>query len=55
MKKTFLILFIFILTIMSINSRFNTGSGESHYFGKENCEGKIQLFDTSPNVGIENQ
>ncbi len=55
MKKTFLILFILILTIMSINSRSKTIPEDSHYFGQENCEGKIQLFDTSPNVGIENQ
>lgn len=54
MKKTFLILFIFILTIMSINSRFNTGSGESRYFGRENCEGQIELYN-SPFDTEENQ
>lgn len=54
MKKTFLILFIFILTIMSINSRFNTGSGESHYFGQERYENHIELY-ASPFDESENQ
>lgn len=54
MKKTFLILFIFILTIMSINSRSKTIPGDSHYFKQEKYERQFEPYN-SPFDTEENQ